>query len=47
MRFIIPGIGFCLLAVTSAFAVEKKIDTARSSLTVHVQKAGLLSVAGH
>ena len=47
MRVIVAGIGLCILTVTSTFALEKKIDKTRSSLTIHVQKTGLLSAAGH
>jgi len=36
-----------LLAATPLLAQEKPIDTQRSTITVHVGKAGLLSMAGH
>jgi polyisoprenoid-binding protein YceI len=36
-----------LAAVAPLFAQEKPIDTGRSTITIHVGKAGLLSAAGH
>jgi polyisoprenoid-binding protein YceI len=47
VRAIILNIVFCLLGVVPAFGLERRIDTVHSSLTVHVEKAGLLSGAGH
>jgi polyisoprenoid-binding protein YceI len=35
------------LALTPLCAQDSKIDTQRSSITIHVGKAGLLSAAGH
>ena len=45
-----PGVAWslCLILLAAAcFGQELKIDTARSTITIHVGKAGLLSAAGH
>ena len=36
-----------ILACSAAFAQQVPIDTARSTITIHVGKSGLFSVAGH
>jgi len=36
-----------LAAMSAAFAQDAAIDVARSTITIHVGKAGLLSAAGH
>jgi len=43
------SVGFCLtlMAALPLAAQERAIDTARSSITIHVGKAGLLSAAAH
>lgn len=42
-----PRTILCLLAVLPLAAQDRPIDTARSEITIHVGKAGLLSAAGH
>jgi polyisoprenoid-binding protein YceI len=47
MRLSIVTLGAALLAGAPVHAQERAIDTQRSSITIHVGKAGLLSVAAH
>src|ERR1035438_10214180 len=47
MRLRTAIVGAAWLAVLPLAAQEKPIDTQRSSITIHVGKAGLLSAAAH
>jgi polyisoprenoid-binding protein YceI len=47
VKAILISVLFISCGSTSLFAAQKQIDPEQSTLTIHVGKAGLLSVAGH
>jgi hypothetical protein len=46
-RLPVVFLGLTVILIAGPDEQEKAIDTQRSSLTIHVGKAGLLSAAGH